>query len=164
MAAAFVASVILIILTLLLSERIEVRIYSEKRLKIQISSTLLTLELYNFNKKKKTKKKSAFSLTASLSSLRFLTSHSGVEVRGLGLSKNASPVTREIYKALFSLLFAYSDSALDKISLPDEADFCESPIEFDILFKARAYIFILSFIIYKFKKQRKAKKKSARQQ
>ncbi len=149
MQAALTVFVILIFLLIIALEKIELRISSCGRLKIQLTSTLFTLELKNFSSKKKDKKRGSFS--SALSSLKFLIKHSELFFDDASISVCAPYFAIGAASAIFSALFAYCGSISDKISLPRETGICNEAFTFDVKLKARRCIFLSAFIIYKIK-------------
>ncbi len=149
MAIAIIVFVILIILFILLTEKLEIRILSKNALTVSISSVLFKVELSNFQKRKKKRRKAVFS--ASYSSLKFLLRHSELSVDEIAVCESAVSLVRASASALFSIFFAYLDTKADKISLPNDLGGCDCVFSFDIRIKARLYILISAFFIYKMK-------------
>ena len=138
--------IIILFLSILLFEIIEIRLTVKEKLTVTISGVFLSLELSGFFKKGR-KKKKAPSFPALFCSLKFFLGRAQTSIYDLPKSPPISSPIFGIYRVLISLLFAYSEKYTGKLILPENGD-KEEESYLDLSFKARVWVIGYSFVIY----------------
>ena len=149
MNTAIIIACIFIILFILITQTVIFRIKSDGRLTLTVSFTVFAFEFTNFKNKKKKKKR--ISICTYNKALKFILQRAKVDINDVSVSAKAPPHVRALITAALSLIFAYSDSITDKISIKSELGVSDLPFTFDVSVKARFYVFALAFIILKIK-------------
>ena len=142
---ALLISVTIILFLLILLTQIEIRLTVKEKLTVTVCGVFFSLELSGFLKDKR-KKKKAPSFPALFNSLRFFLKHARISVYNLPPTPPISSATFGIYRALISLLFAYSELNTGKLILPKKGGTEESYPDFS--FKVGLWVIGYTFTDY----------------